>query len=361
MEHERKVRWDSKCSGGGRFSHAVRHTQPTTPTACTCATTTTLARLALQLCLAHCLAVAAAALQVTLPLPDRFQWNNFNGYCGETSFIQAGLYYGQYASQFDVRAMLSSSHSQHAQLLLGPNQDQDSAASALRLNISTFAGSAPADFLSFAKAHLVQRHPVIFAVYNSERILYGNTNPDAGDKDYDHIVTAFGIESHFPDGAYHDSDVMHFADHGLFGTKPSNFPVNFSSTFGTFARSRQAANAPQAPVYSLPLKRAYGLAVLGPRDAASGGLLPVAISTSSNAEVPVIKSMRRPPARPVQLTVVVSGLTPGRNFTLSRFSSFAALSAPPSSTSTHRASATTFSFTDNIVSSDQVIWRASVH
>ena len=32
-------------------------------------------------------------------IPARVQWNENNGYCGATSIISAGLYYGQYVSQ----------------------------------------------------------------------------------------------------------------------------------------------------------------------------------------------------------------------------------------------------------------------
>ena len=37
-----------------------------------------------------------ATWSVDNPIPPRLQWNENNGYCGEMSFISAGLYYGQY-------------------------------------------------------------------------------------------------------------------------------------------------------------------------------------------------------------------------------------------------------------------------
>jgi len=36
-----------------------------------------------------------------------FQWDANYGYCGEVSLISAGLYYGQYISQYDARALAS--------------------------------------------------------------------------------------------------------------------------------------------------------------------------------------------------------------------------------------------------------------
>ena len=40
-------------------------------------------------------------------IPPRLQWNSNDVYCGEVSMISAGLYYGQYLSQYDVRAIAS--------------------------------------------------------------------------------------------------------------------------------------------------------------------------------------------------------------------------------------------------------------
>jgi hypothetical protein len=39
-------------------------------------------------------------------IPPRLQWNHNAGYCGEVSLISAGLYYGQYISQYDARSDL---------------------------------------------------------------------------------------------------------------------------------------------------------------------------------------------------------------------------------------------------------------
>ena len=45
--------------------------------------------------------------QKYLPIPPRRQWEGNGGYCGETVMISAGLYYGQYVSQYDARAFAS--------------------------------------------------------------------------------------------------------------------------------------------------------------------------------------------------------------------------------------------------------------
>ena len=41
-------------------------------------------------------------------MPPRIQWNANFGYCGEVSIISAGLYFGQYMSQYDARAIASA-------------------------------------------------------------------------------------------------------------------------------------------------------------------------------------------------------------------------------------------------------------
>lgn len=48
-------------------------------------------------------------------LPPRLQWEHNGGYCGEVSMIVAGLYYGQYLSQYDVRAIASPGMPQNSQ------------------------------------------------------------------------------------------------------------------------------------------------------------------------------------------------------------------------------------------------------
>ncbi len=60
-------------------------------------------------CIAALLAtsVIAAPQKWKLDIPPRYQWNANNGYCGETSFISAGLYYGQYCSQWKARDIAS--------------------------------------------------------------------------------------------------------------------------------------------------------------------------------------------------------------------------------------------------------------
>ena len=62
---------------------------------------------------------------VSLALPPRLQWEATDGYCGELSFAIAGLYFGQYLSQYDARALATPGVAQASaasQLLLDDNE-----------------------------------------------------------------------------------------------------------------------------------------------------------------------------------------------------------------------------------------------
>ena len=43
---------------------------------------------------------AQAVDSMSLDMPPRLQWNTNYGYCGEVSLISAGLFFGQYCSQY---------------------------------------------------------------------------------------------------------------------------------------------------------------------------------------------------------------------------------------------------------------------
>lgn len=258
------------------------------------------------------------------PIPPRLQWNANNGYCGEVSFISAGLFYGQYVSQYEARRAAIGRTPQHrGELLLGVNERR--AARVMRLDVvvwPTERSRNPARFLAWVKRHVLRGRPVIIGVYNNEFLLYGNPNPSAGDPQYDHIVPVTGVgsrrplreEREFPD------DVLIFSDNGLFGTGPTRQFI-YRAEFRRFPASRAAANAPTAPVYSLPdYGRNFGVAVTGVVDR-DGTTLPVRVQTSVNAEHPAMRrgSNLRPPSRPLTLTVTISGLTPGVVYHLYRY------------------------------------------
>lgn len=93
-------------------------------------------------------------------------------YCGEASLVQVSLYFGQYISQFDARAIASPGVSQHlseSQLLLGDCQDVNAQ---VRFNYQlgydctpmplTTATPAPSAHLAGCRAATQARHePVL--------------------------------------------------------------------------------------------------------------------------------------------------------------------------------------------------------
>ena len=93
-------------------------------------------------------AVPAVAVAPQAPAPrysydlgiaPRLQWNSNYGYCGETSFISAGMYFGQHTSQWTARNAASPDvprAEKESSLLIGVN-DMD-AAEAMRLQSVEF-------------------------------------------------------------------------------------------------------------------------------------------------------------------------------------------------------------------------------
>lgn len=46
----------------------------------------------------------------------------------------------------------------------------------------------------WVKKEVLAGHPVITAVFTNENLFYGDTNPKAGEEEYDHIVPVTGIK-----------------------------------------------------------------------------------------------------------------------------------------------------------------------
>lgn len=261
----------------------------------------------------------------------RYQWNHNGGYCGEVSLISAGLYYGQYISQYDARAAAGNlpQYRLKSQLLLGVNALQ--AASAMHL--AAFAwheprgGDSTDGFLVWIKRNVVRGYPVVIGLFTNENRFYGNRHPRAGST-YDHIVPVIGIDSaHLrDDSGYYTGDVITFSDNGLWGTR-RDAPYFFSYEFGKFQRTRAAANARHGPVYSLPDdKRNYGIAIAGIKDP-DNETLPVRVTTNVNYERPQIVegSTRRPPPERLVLTITVSGLKKGERYNLYRYNALSSI------------------------------------
>ena len=307
-------------------------------------------------------------------LPPRIQWDANYGYCGEVSFISAGLNYGQYISQYDARALASKNAGQRlesSQLLLGVNDV--AAAKAMHLTATAFNTTqqpTSTAFLTWVKSNVTAGYPVVIGVFMNQNRFYATTNLYAGDTEYDHIVAVTGMTSTRAltgTATYYADDVLTFNDNGEWTTngQPQNA---FSFAFGTFVTTRQQANAKTAAVYSLKNGADYGIAITGIIDL-SHETMPVRLTTSTNAETPAIVdgSNTRPAAKPVTLTITVSSLKPGTTYTLYRYNSMTKV--PDSNINANVANAaqkwtikiasgSTYTMTQTINSNEIAVYRA---
>ncbi|MBU6384103.1 MAG: hypothetical protein KGQ49_00660 [Verrucomicrobia bacterium] len=306
----------------------------------------------------------------TNDIPARLQWFPNAGYCGEMSLISAGLYYGQYLSQYDVRALVTQDGSQtNGSLLIGVNASE--AAKKMRLTYEDWDPDLQENtdqFLIWMKQHIVAGHPVAFGVYANQYIFNHTTDPNAGDPDYDHIVSATVLASHHfvTDPSYYGDDEVGFNDNGYFDNQ--NTPVYFFTyDFQHFPASRQEANNPNGPIYALSNDGAnYGIAITGVADL-NQETLPVRIETNFNDENPPIVngSNQRPLPMPLTLKVTISGLDPNTTYNLYRYdnlaivpdSAFNANARAACQKWTFKPDGSTHVLMEKIQSDEQVIYR----
>jgi hypothetical protein len=311
---------------------------------------------------------------VTNAIPPRMQWKANWGYCGEVSFISAGLYYGQYISQYDARALASPGVPQNqkdSQLLLGKNDV--AIAAAMHLNAvrwEAFTETSTSQFLAWVKDNVAHGYPVAIGIYMNYDRFYGVKRRDAGDPRLDHIVPVFAVSSDqpLPSKAYDARDTLSFNDDGEW-EQQGVYTYQFTYRMGPFQKSRRKANAPEGALYSIDDGgRNYGVAFSGVIDN-DHETLPVRVATNVNDEKPHIRpgSAKRPPPMPLALTVTVSGLTPGVAYRLYRYSRltrtpndrFNAHAGDATKTwNVDIASGSTFAITDPIMSDDEAIYRA---
>lgn len=268
-----------------------------------------------------------------------YQWESNNGYCGETSLMQAGLANGQWMSQFNARLVcgafagletngsgasllqagnpLGKKPNYNAQLLIespgtGASGPDDFAHAALcganaALTTVTYpygtgyhaANNGLAgyeDFMSWVKAQVIAGHVVTIGV-----LYHGAT-----DAQYDHEVTVLRIGTqHSPtDATYHPDDVLYFDDHGAYTLTVSSkgkwafawnpavpygagsdttgcTPYVFAYTFASLANTRSGANATGAPGYSIVIP-GNGSIQTGSGNTATAGTGTTAISGPHN-------------------------------------------------------------------------------
>jgi hypothetical protein len=269
-------------------------------------------------------------------VPPRRQWNANSGYCGETSFISAGLHFGQYCSQFTARAIASPGVDQSdpaSQLLLGVNDTY--AAHRMRLSASEFyhqTQQSTHELLDWVKSQTLRGRIVIIGVFNDGIILGEWTGRRDGDPDYDHIVPVLRFGSKRPLAAVRDvalrDDVVTISDNGLygpFGTPPA-YQFDFSFRVRKFRGTRRQANRPRGPVYMLKKRPpSYGIAIEGVMDL-DDVTIPVSLTASLDGE-PDLGSGSNVPPTPVPLTLTAVVTIPDQSVTydLYRYDDFDAV------------------------------------
>lgn len=272
----------------------------------------------------------ATRFRHAIDMAPRRQWNGNDGYCGETSFISAGMRFGQYTSQFTARSIASPGIPQSradSQLLLGVNEME--AARRMRLEAVAFyhpTQRSVREFLSWVKSNFLRGGVVILGVLNNVRAL---DETGRGHRSYDHIVPVLEFGSPAPldadAGRARPSDVLTFSDNGLYGPigVPPAYPFVFSYRLREFPRSRAAANRPRGPIYSLRNRPVnYAVAITGVVDL-DGVTIPVRLTSDLDGEPPIVDGSDVAPT-PVPMTLKARVEIPDQSvgYTLYRYDDF---------------------------------------
>ncbi len=230
--------------------------------------------------------------QKVLDLPTRLQWENDNGYCGETAIQTAALYFGTYLSQDLARQIAGE------ELIVSENDDE--LLNALKLNFEEWDWEAPTpqyeDYLVWVKQHLYEEHPVLITVY-----VKGMEDPD-----YDHIVPAVGYKAA-------DVDSYNEADELIFNDLAEKTP--FTRTFDTMWDDRSMQRNDSKYKYCIPKDVEYGTAVTGISDP-NNETVPVSLEVDAWDE-PNVTLGEEP--REMEVKVHIKSLTPGAEYVLLKY------------------------------------------
>lgn len=267
-------------------------------------------------------------------IPPRKQWDANFGYCGETSFISAGLHFGQYCSQFTARSIASPGVAQdleESQLLLGANDE--ATARKMRLQAVAFSSDTQRStraLTDWVKDQTLKGHVVIVGLFNNGIILEEWDALSDGDPTYDHIVPVLGWGSNhvladFPSTVFSD-DVITFSDNGLYGPTgdPPAYQFLYSLRMRSLAANRRQANNPRGLIYRLKSKAPnYAIAIAGPLDL-DGVTIPVRLDASEDHEPDLADGATAAPA-PVALTLTATVAIPDTSaaYTLYLYDDFA--------------------------------------
>jgi hypothetical protein len=227
------------------------------------------------------------------------QWNNANGYCGETSIQSIALYYGAWVSQKLPRTLGGGT-----QILIGTNTNATQALDALRFTYVEWANAgAPQPqfqgFMVWMKNQLARGYPAFFGAYLAD----GNNDPD-----YDHIMPATGI-AYGNLTAYDPGDVLTWND---------NFGDQIQRPASALVATRASCSYGSTQGGCIPQQVDYAVAITGIVDP-QHVTFPVSLTVASASE-PNVSTGKAP----VQMTgtVTVSSVSSGNQYSLLRYDDY---------------------------------------
>ena len=231
-----------------------------------------------------------------LPIAPRLQWDNNNGYCGETSVQAIALSCGTYVSEYASRQMFSLDQSHD--LLLDGSLEQVLTDLKLQYEAWNSSAAAPqgAGFLAWTKREITAGAPVIAGIFVS----------GGSDLDYDHIIPLIGFHSsHDPTHYFSDDQIVYNDNYSI---------KSQSQQAGVLLATRTQAEYRDG-VYYLPRNWDFGYAVKGIVDR-NRETATVSLRLNRPDEPNVIEGES---ATTMQGTATITQLTPGKRYALLRY------------------------------------------
>jgi len=271
-----------------------------------------------------------------LDIPGRLQWDNANGYCGETAIQMIGLYYGNYISQNVCRTVAGG------ELLVAVNDEAALDSFSFTHQEWDYNQSAPqyTNYLIWIKQHLYNYHPVIITAY-----IKGLSDPD-----YDHIIPAVGFSA-ADTGAFNNTDQLMY--------NSCYDSVFFIRTFQSVWDTRSMNGNGATYDYCIPENVDYGCAVTGIKDSLKV-TKPVSLFIDRWDEPNITLGQA-----PVMLhaTATMTGLTIGNEYALLRYNNYTHVPSTnfdplyADGTFYFTASALTGTYPDSFMSNTAVFYR----
>ena len=287
------------------------------------------------------LAEFSANATVNLPIRNRMQWLENDGYCGETSIQEVALYYGTYISQYDVRKIFDPTQQQD----LAELENWEKVADTIKLKISPFPfDSYPTPqykaFSGWMKGQLAKGYPVALATWlatNPNDVKYGGTNSTLGLESVgladatpvnlpypypvdpgplaqiDHFITATGYVG-ADDAKYNPADLALITNHAL-------STYTWAHRFGLLFDTRANSGNSRDYVITLPQTYCFGLSFTGNVDGTRDNR-PVRIELDRIDEPNLIKG-----ETPVdyQANLTITNLRKGARYVLYRYNTPASI------------------------------------